>query len=171
MRIKKLNIINGRSFLGGKQPLAHIVWNEHNPNNPWKKGMVIHHKDKNTLNDDILNLELMTKQDHMSLHKNGLGHIVSYESKKIMSEKAKGRIISEETRKKMSESRKGLNTWTKGMVHSDETKRKISESNKGRISCMKGKKHSEDIKKKISLAISLHWQVRKMGLQNEALLS
>lgn len=37
---------NNRNYFNS-QPLSHIVWNEHNPNNSWIKGYVVHHKDRN----------------------------------------------------------------------------------------------------------------------------
>lgn len=36
---------------------------------PIPEGMIIHHKDRNTLNDDITNLELLTRAEHMLEHK------------------------------------------------------------------------------------------------------
>jgi hypothetical protein len=36
------------------------------------KGMIIHHKDKNSLNDKINNLEELTRKDHMNIHRKDL---------------------------------------------------------------------------------------------------
>ena len=46
---------------------AKIIWVTHNGEIP--KGMLIHHKDRNTLNDDISNLELISRGDHLMEHR------------------------------------------------------------------------------------------------------
>jgi hypothetical protein len=73
---------------------------------------------------------------------NGGAKIFTEETKKKMSESAKGKSRSEEYLKNMSISQKG-NTNCKGRILSNETKKKISNSHKGR-------KHSEETKKKMS---------------------
>ncbi len=45
---------------------ATLLWEEHNGKLP--KGYVIHHKDRNTLNDDISNLEAVTRSEHLKEH-------------------------------------------------------------------------------------------------------
>ena len=166
MAYPTLRLSNGRNFVG-RQLYSHIVWNEHNPNNLWQKGYNIHHKDRNPLNDDISNLELLTIAQHQNLHKIGTKH--SEETKKKMSKSAKGKIVSEETRKKLAE----FNTGRKA---SEETKRKMSESRKGELNPnygngkkisgelnpmygshrsgelnpFYGNKHTDEVKKKIS---------------------
>lgn len=47
-----------------------LVWTVFN--GPIPKGYVIHHKDHNSLNDRLDNLELMTKAEHVSHHKKGI---------------------------------------------------------------------------------------------------
>ena len=44
-----------------------IVWKEHHGEIPL--GGIIHHKDGNTKNNDINNLQLCTFQEHMNIHK------------------------------------------------------------------------------------------------------
>lgn len=44
-----------------------VVWEA--ANGPAPKGFVIHHKDRNTLNDDLENLELQSRADHLLEHK------------------------------------------------------------------------------------------------------
>ena len=44
-----------------------VVWEKHN--GPVPKGMVIHHKDRNPLNDSVDNLEAMTRADHLREHR------------------------------------------------------------------------------------------------------
>jgi len=145
-------IYRNRSMVGNQQR-AHIIWNEHNPNNPWKKGMVVHHKDEDTLNDAIENLELMTHADHQSLHHKG--KIISKETKHKISESVKGeknhfygKHFSEESKQKLSLSKKG-------QKHSEETLRKMSVALKGKqigpSNGMFGKHHSEETRRKYSL--------------------
>lgn len=46
---------------------ARYVWEMHN--GPIPEGMGIHHKDRDKLNDDIDNLELISKADHLQEHR------------------------------------------------------------------------------------------------------
>lgn len=90
-----------------------------------------------------------------------IGHTVSEETRKKISESLKGTHPSEETIRKRAESLKGhitseetkrkISEANKGKhCHSEETKRKISESLKGRSTWNKGKRLSEEHKKKLS---------------------
>lgn len=68
---KKRNNIR-RAFIKTAQPntwilLAHYIWRQHHGDIP--SGMSIHHKDRNTLNDDITNLELLSKAQHLAEHR------------------------------------------------------------------------------------------------------
>lgn len=118
------------------------------------------------------------------LRKINLGHIVSDETRKKISENGvgmKGKNHSKEARNKMSKLKKGKDSWMKGKKHSletkekmsesqrgeknhnygnkfsEETKRKMSESAKGRISNRKGKTLSEETKSKIRESIKKKW--------------
>src|SRR5262245_34587130 len=46
---------------------AQVVWEQHF--GPIPIGMGIHHKDRNRLNDDISNLELVSKGEHINEHR------------------------------------------------------------------------------------------------------
>lgn len=46
---------------------ARVIWE--NTNAPIPRGMGIHHKDEDTLNDTIVNLELVSKRDHLAIHR------------------------------------------------------------------------------------------------------
>jgi hypothetical protein len=150
-----LRLVNngGTRFYFGKIPLAHFIWNYYNPDNKYYYGLVIHHIDENPLNDDINNLQLMTKEEHISLHhknnKNMLGKKHSEETKRKisngnkgkqrsgackieMSERMKGKKMSELTKSRMSEAKKG-NKYTLGYKHSEEAKKKISGARRRKV--------------------------------------
>ena len=82
------------------------------------------------------------------------GYHWSEESKRKISEKAKGRKHTEESRKKMSEVQNGENNGFYGKHHSEETKKKISEAHKGMTPWNKGKTniYTEEVKQKMSEA-------------------
>jgi len=86
---------------------------------PLKDGEIVHHKDGNPLNDSINNLEIMTRAEHIRVHK-----------------PVKGYRFTEEQRKRLSEAHKGQAPWNKGLSGvykmSEEAKRKLREINKGR---------------------------------------
>jgi hypothetical protein len=46
---------------------AQVVWEEHH--GPIPRGMVVHHRDENKLNDAIENLQLLTKAKHLDEHR------------------------------------------------------------------------------------------------------
>lgn len=104
------------------------------------EGYHIHHKN-GKLDNCILNLQLMHKSAHMSLHHKSKK--VSNTTKQKMSESHKGKKFSDEHKQKISESHKGKNL-------SDEHKQKISESLTGRNNPMWNKHHSWETKQKIS---------------------
>lgn len=136
------------------------VWEQKNGSVP--DGYVIHHKDHNTMNDDLDNLELMTVKDHLELHGGpvrktaGIGHTVSEDGKRRISETQKGnqtwlgRKHSEETKKKMSENQKGEKNPMYGTHRTDEEKKHLSDILKGRVSPRKGTKLTDEQKAKIS---------------------
>ncbi len=60
---RKYKRYNGTLMLNSK-----AVWLEHNKLKEIPKGYVIHHKDGDSLNDNIENLILMTDSEHKSYH-------------------------------------------------------------------------------------------------------
>lgn len=77
---------------------------------------VVHHIDGNKLNNRIDNLELMSHEEHLSLHKSGENNPMF------------GKKLSEEHKQKISEALKGENHPMFGKKLSDETRQKISEA-------------------------------------------
>ena len=116
--------------------LHRVIWEDHYREKP---DGVIHHKDGDKLNNDIDNLELMSRNEHTSLHHKGK------EGMKGANHPFYGRHHSEETKKKISVAHKGKK-------QSDETKRKMSEAQKGEKNHMYGKHHSDEGKIKMSKA-------------------
>lgn len=163
--LKKSKVWKGRRWYKEK-PFSHFVWNFYHPDNPWKKGEVIHHKNEDTLDDDINNLEKMTKGNHNIIHKTGsknpmwgrissknpnYGKKHSEKTKKKISKTMKGRKLLEETKKKISEARKGRKSPMCGKKHTKETKEKMSEVKIGSKNPMYDKKHTKETKRKISI--------------------
>lgn len=74
---------------------------------------------------------------HAEISKSFLNKHHTEETKKKMSESAKGRIVSEETRKKISESSKGRPGYFKGKHLPEETRKKMSESAKNNTNAIR----------------------------------
>lgn len=139
---------NKRNWKNNRR-LYHIVWDEHNPDNPWKPGYVIHHKNGKTWDDEISNLQLMTTKEHGMLHNSGKS--LSEIHKKKISEANKGHFVSEETKIKIGLKSLG-NKYHLDKHHTEETKHKLAEANKGRSVWNKGKQFSEESRKKMSIS-------------------
>ena len=153
MIIKSLRVRDNRNYLNRK-PLYHIVWDHYNPDNKWRKGYDIHHRDGDTLNDHISNLELMTTREHRSMHLKGKSR--SEETKQKISKANKGRKHTEESCKNMSISHIGFK-------HTEDTRRKMSETRNGKPTNRPRYFPSEETKNKISISGKKAW-VRRKGL-------
>lgn len=151
---------------------SHVVWNKYNPDNPWVKGMVVHHKDKNHDNNNIDNLELMSKKEHVNFHKAGVPWTEESKLKDRISHL--GKKASDETKQKMSTLKKGKyegpNTPFWGKKHSEETKKKFSlqrignKFSVGRVAPNKGIPHTEETKNKMKIAQIKRWEkIQKKG--------
>ena len=88
--------------------LSHDVWYFFYPNDPILKNDVIHHKNGDSSDDRIENLQKMKRGEHTSLHVNNM---------------------SDETKQKISKAIMGVKNPNFGRHLSDETKQKISKSN------------------------------------------
>jgi hypothetical protein len=151
--MKKSRIRNDGRRHYKRKPFAYFIWNLYHPNDPVKKGDVIHHKNEDILDDDIDNLEKMKFGRHSSLHHKN--KIVSIKTRKKMSKAVTGKKHSEETKKKIRESSRcpsGSDHPMYGKKHSEETRKRISKALAGSNNPMYGKKHSEEIKRKMSIS-------------------
>jgi hypothetical protein len=68
---------------------------------------VVHHVNEIKSDNRIENLEVMSRADHIKLHKTGI--VLSKETREKMSIAQTGKVVSVETRNKLSESCKGVN--------------------------------------------------------------
>ena len=139
--MSKCRIVNNRRIYKNDF-FSHFVWNLFHPNDPIYKGsgFVIHHKDKNPMNDNILNLDKITKSEHNHCHPEKLKNF-------------RNRPMSEEIKLKISKAKMGHFT-------SDKTKKKISEK-------MANRRLSESHKRKISLACKKRKRIKGRFLAND----
>jgi hypothetical protein len=123
---------------------SYLMWNLYNPDDIiiQNSKFEIHHIDKDSLNDDIDNLDKLSSFKHKSLHN-------------------KDKVFSKETREKMSKSRKGKylgkNNHFYGRKHTDKTKQLISKSSKNRVV-------SQETREKISRTLT---GITRMKITNE----
>jgi len=62
---------------------------------------VVHHKDINPLNNQLDNLQVMTRSEHMKLHKPSLGYKITEEQRKHLSDAHKGYKVKDATKAKL----------------------------------------------------------------------
>jgi group I intron endonuclease len=176
---KITNLLNGKSYVGqkltDKDPLTDNYMGsglyvkrsikKHGLNN-FKKEILIDEL-TSQFGANIFEEYFIKKEDTLSpngynLKSSSLQHcIFSKESKKKMSESAKGKIFSEQTRLRLSKAKLG-NQNVKGMHHSKVSKDKISKSRKGHLvsketrlklsESLKGREVSKETKLKMSKA-------------------
>lgn len=92
----------------GKEWIKHHRWVWEQANGRIPKGYQIHHKDLNSMNDALDNLQLLTNSEHKTLH------------------------LLLRTKMGLPGVRKGVTAWNKGLHPSEETKKKQSESHIGK---------------------------------------
>jgi len=107
-------------FHNGRKRVSHTIW--HVATEDWpQKHEVIHHIDEDPFNNELGNLQLMTKSEHNVLHHNGAKH--SEETRAKISASSMGKTFSKESRAKMSASLMG-NTHKKDWFERKEEKAK-----------------------------------------------
>jgi hypothetical protein len=111
---------------------------------------VVHHIDRDRLNNVPDNLVIMTKNEHRRLHT--LGTKLNNETKRKMSQSHIGLFRTAEHCKNISKSKMGHGV-------SAETRKKISNK-------LKGIRHSEEYKKRHSKIITEWWAKRKQEMTN-----
>ena len=90
--IQKTKIRDGRPYFKGHKVYE---WQMHT-HVGYKKGMDIHHIDKNKMNNSLENLVYLTRSEHIKMHSNGNKNMF-------------GKHHSEDAKRKMSEAHKGEN--------------------------------------------------------------
>ena len=116
---------------------------------------LVHHKNENTMDDRIKNLEIMNQSEHTTHHRAGKPGTML------------GKHPTEETREKLSLAHKGHppTLGMSGKHHTSESKRKISLALKGKPSSLRDKHHSTESRMKMSLARKDYWlQQRHPGI-------
>lgn len=87
----------------------------------WGNGY-IHHIDEDKWNNDPSNLTIMHSECHAAHHNTGKKH--SVETRRQMSESARGHEVSVETRRKIGDANRG-NKYCVGRQYSPETREKL----------------------------------------------
>jgi len=118
---------------GRKKPkrVHHVLFETFN-NYKLKKDEVIHHIDKNPLNNDLNNFQLMADSDHKSFHNSGENHYDAFGKNNPFYGKHHSDEIKELIRERMTGKYCGENNPFYGKHHSDETKDLIKEKAIGR---------------------------------------
>lgn len=111
--------LNGNRWFRTKNPciqLAHDVWNFYNPTSRIEKGdgNVIHHINKDSLDNRIENLQKMSRGKHTSFHLIGNGHgksnkgkVLTKDHKENISKALLGKIFTKEHKENISKGHLG----------------------------------------------------------------
>lgn len=147
---------------------SHEAWNFYYKDDLMpQKDFVVHHADKNTLNDSEDNLKKLTRKEHNRLHWNNLSD-EEYKKRcnKISislkgNQRAKGSRCSEERKVKQRQFMEGKQ-YALGCKHSEEANKKKSKAMTGNQHS-KGFKHSEETKEKLRKRVKKYWADVKSG--------
>lgn len=131
-----------------RKPFTHFVWNLHHPTDIVKKGMLIHHKDEDTLNDDIENLDKITFYEHSKIH-----NTEERNRKKSILFTGIPRTLEVRTRISISNRGKKRSDLTRWYLSEINKGKKLSEEGKAKFT-FKGRQHTEDAKAKIAGAMA-----------------
>jgi len=135
------------SFKGVHGYLSRLVMEEY-LDRPLTKDEHVHHIDRDTLNDSIENLKVVSQSEHMSIHSVGNTNML-------------GKHHSEETKKKISEAQTGKSR-NLGAVRSEETKEKLRQANLGKHYALGHKwSPSEETRKQMSQSAKNAWERRR----------
>ena len=105
----KIYLVEGRQVIsigeeGGRiTNYARLLMEEH-LGRPLDRSEVVHHIDKDPLNNEISNLKVMTRGEHNILH--NTGKVFSSERRKNIGEGRQGILHSQETKDEMSRTRR-----------------------------------------------------------------
>lgn len=144
--------------------LAKAIWNIYNSNNKsvYNDGSIVHHKDEDKLNDDIDNLQKMTRKEHATLHSKGDKNAMY--GKNITEEHRKNLSLAKTGNKNHMYGKFGKDSPGYGLKRTQETKDKISKAVSGYNNYNYGRKWSDERKEKHSLMLKESWRKRKLQL-------
>ena len=92
-------------YKNGKEIREHRLSAEEALGVPIPEDILVHHIDGNKLNNDVLNLQLITREEHPKVHYTGVPR--TQEVKNKVSQSKMGHTVSEETRRKISKTLTG----------------------------------------------------------------
>lgn len=92
-------------YKNGKEIREHRLIAEEALGVPIPEDILVHHIDGNKLNNDVLNLQLITREEHPKVHYTGVPR--TQEVKNKVSQSKMGHTVSEETRRKISKTLTG----------------------------------------------------------------
>lgn len=148
-KYKLIRVYNHPFFPSKKQVKRSRLVMAESLGRPLLRTELVHHKDENTMDDRIDNLEIMLRGRHTSHHRINSHHTIEARKKMSLAHKGKpnhrlGKHHTMKARKKIGLAQKG-NTYNKGRILTAEHRYKISIA-------MKGNHRTVETKKKISLA-------------------